>query len=206
MSWVERPPDAILSLEEAARTARAASGRAVLQGYRGLLAKLPPGEMVPRKNGLDVSVFAEALPDLALCAIEGDHRCCFRLVGERLRARMGFSPVGQNYYDFVPDIRKVNAARAMTMVVRTPMGFNVSIGQQYSSGEVLTVEAVAVPLRSDEPGVDGFILFADVALNRWSRVSNDGVRMLGGAVERRELIDLGYGVDTEFRDLAWVVP
>jgi hypothetical protein len=204
MTWTEHAPDAILTLDQAVRAAREPSCRTVLAGYAALMADLPQGQPVPAKNGIDLSAFSEAMPDLALCAIEGDTRCVYRLVGDRLRTRLGFNPVGQNYYDFVPDVRRAHAAHAMTMVVRTPMAFGVGIEQHYSSGEILLVEAVAVPLASDERGVDGFILFADVAVNRWSRLSQDGVRLLGANVARRDLIDLGYGVDTGFRDLVRV--
>ena len=56
-------------------------------------------------------------------------------------------------------------------------------------------------MRSEEPGVDGFILFSDQALGRRAGAPATPPRLLGANVRRRDLIDLGFGVDTGFRDL-----
>ena len=118
-----------------------------------------------------------------------------------MKERFGFNPTGQDYYQFVPEIRRRYARWAMNMAVATPCGFRAELEQVYSSGDVAIIEVAAVPLLSDEPGVDGFILFADCALTRWQRYRDTVVTLKGANVLRRDLIDLGFGVDADFRYL-----
>ncbi len=199
MSWIEMQPASIVALADAGTLFKSKAGVALYRGYLRLLAAA--GGAIPAKNALDLSGFAGMLADAALCAVSEPDRCEYRITGERLKQRVGFNPTGTNYYDLVPAIRRPYAIRAMRMVVTVPSGFRALIEQTYSSGEVVTTEAVGFPLRSEEPGIDGFILFSDQALERRAGVPATPPRLLGANVVRRDLIDLGFGVDTGFRDL-----
>lgn len=197
--WVERPPASIVPIAQAAALFQSEICRLLFEGYASQFAAA--GNAVPAKSAFDLYELRKTLPDAVLCAITVPDRCVYRVAGERLKARLGFNPTGQDYYQFVPEIRRRYARWAMNMVVATPCGFRAEIEQSYSSGEVALIEVAAVPLLSDEPGVDGFILFADCALTRWQRYDNTSVTLQDANVVRRDLIDLGFGVDTDFRDL-----
>lgn len=178
---------------------KTATCRRVAQAYLELLRK---GDgAIPAKNGVNLTGFATAMADMALTAVTKPDRCIYRLAGERLQRRMGINPIGRNYYDFVPEFRRDQAVRAMTMVVDVPCGFRAEIQQNYSDGSIRLVEAVGLPLTSDEPDVDGFILFGDRQIEYDIMTSRDDVSLLGANVVRRDLIDLGYGVDEQFEDL-----
>jgi hypothetical protein len=199
MAWTEKPPTAIVALADLAPLLRTDSARVLATGYAQLLAS--GGGAIPPKASLDLAPIARMLADAALAAIESPERCIYRLVGENLKNRIGFDPTGLNYYDLVPAIRRDYAMRAMNMVIAKPMGFRADIAQVYSSGEALTIESLGMPLVSHEPGVEGFILFADEAVSRWDRRMAEGTRLLGANVVRRDLVDIGFGVDADFRDL-----
>jgi hypothetical protein len=199
MAWTEKPPATIVALADLAPLLRTDSAKFLASGYAKLLAA--SGGAIPSKASLDLSPIARMLADVALVAIEAPDRCIFRLVGENLKNRMGFDPTNLNYYDLVPDIRRGYAQRAMNMVIGRPMGFRADITQVYSSGEALTIETLGMPLASNESGVEGFILFADEAQSRWDRRLAAGTRLLGANVVRRDLVDIGFGVDADFRDL-----
>jgi hypothetical protein len=199
MPWIEKPPTAIVALAELAPLLRTESAKVLASGYVQLLATTAGA--IPPKASLDLAPIARMLADAALVAIETPERCIYRLVGENLKNRIGFDPTGLNYYDLVPEIRRLYAMRAMNMVIGQPMGFRADIAQVYSSGEALTIESLGVPLASNEQGVKGFILFADEALSRWDRRMAEGTRLLGANVVRRDLVDIGFGIDPDFCDL-----
>jgi len=201
MPWTERPPDRTIPLDAAAGACRTEAARGLAAGWTRLYRE---AGRIPSKSGLDPAAFVAALPHVALCAVRVGESCVWRITGEALKDRMGFDPRGRDYYDFVPPERRLHATRAMDMVVTVPSGFRAEIVQRYSGGRVLSVEAVGLPLLSSERGVDGFILFADQALPATEGVSSDPSRMLGANVVRRDLIDLGFGVDDGFRDLVRV--
>ncbi len=199
MAWNEKPATAIVALADLPPLLKTESARILAAGYAQLLAA--SGGAIPSKASLDLAPIARMLADAALVAIETPDRCIYRLVGENLKNRIGFDPTGLNYYDLVPEIRRRYAARAMNMVSGRPMGFRADITQVYSSGEALTIESLGMPLASNEPGIQGFILFADEAQTRWDRRVEEGTRLLGANVVRRDLVDIGFGVDADFRDL-----
>ena len=123
--------------------------------------------------------------------------------GKDLKARMGFNPTGANYYDYVPEERRRFAADAMHMVIDTPCAFRAEVRQSYSTGLSLIIEATGFPLISNEAGVDGFIIFADQAVDDSIEIHTDRRRLLGANVEQRDLIDLGAGIKTDFVDMVW---
>lgn len=197
--WKPRKPFKSGPLDKAMDDFKTATCRRVAQAYWNLLQE--GGGVIPNKNGVDLTEFATAMSDMALTAVSKPDRCVYRLAGERLQRRIGFSPIGRNYYDFVPEFRRDQAVRAMNMVVDVPCAFRAEIQQDYSDGSIRLVEAVGFPLTSDEPGVDGFILFGDRQIDYDIMTSKDDVSLLGANVIRRDLIDLGFGVDEQFEDM-----
>lgn len=199
MAWILRAPETICSLREAQSLFATESCRIVAAAYLTILERSQGA--IPDKSDFDLDAFAKALPHVALCAITRPDRCIYRVAGEILKRRIGFNPTGRNYYDLVPERRRPHAAHAMNMVVDVPCGFRAVIDQDYTVGPHRSIEAVGLPLRSGEPGVDGFIIFADEALDEAARGRRDDTSLVGANVVRRDLIDLGFGVDADFRDL-----
>ena len=159
------------------------------------------GGRLPPKGRLDVTRLARAVPHLLLFALTRPDKCIYRVAGEDVKARIGRNPAGLNYYDLVPPVRRTNAMWAMNMVIDVPCAWRVEIEQSYSSGISRLVEAAAFPLASAQADVDGFVVLADCMIGQGARGAEDGVTLLGTNVVRRDLIDIGFGVDGTFEDL-----
>lgn len=199
MPWVTRRPHSIVALADSLPLFRTGCCRELAAAYLELLRS--EGGKVPAKSRLDVTRIPAVIPHLILGAITLPDRCIYRVVGEEVRTRIGRNPVGLNYYEFVPAERRAHAMRAMNMVVAVPSGFRVEIEQTYSSGLGRLVEAVAFPLASTQAGVDGFAVLAECAIGEAEQAAAPGVTLLGTNVARRDLIDIGFGVDEGFEDL-----
>jgi hypothetical protein len=199
MEWREQAPASVTTLEALLPEFRTTAARAFAEGYLEMRAQA--GGKLPSKTGLDMSRLVKAIPHFALVAVTFAGPCVYRLAGEALQERIGFNPIGRNYYDFVPEGRRASAARAMEMVARHPCGFRALVQQVYDDGATRTMETLGLPLDDREPGVDGFILFADQALPGPTTYEAPGKRWLGANLLRRDLIDLGFGVDPDFVDL-----
>jgi len=199
MAWIQRKPASVCSLSEASPLFLTGACRTLAEGYRELLERT--NGAIPLKNQFDVVRFVKAIPHLALCAIKKPDQCIYRVAGEGLKDRIGFNPTGQNYYDFVPEGRRTHAAQAMHMAIDVPCGFRSVIEQQYSNGLAATVEAVGFPLITEESDLDGYLIFADQGVDVPSQLALSASRLLGANVMRRDLIDLGFGVDDNFVDL-----
>ncbi len=200
--WVEQSPASIVPLESAEQVCQFSYGKEAVRWYFARLRDV--GGRIPRKNGLDLRGLENALPFCTLLAVTADGRCLFRLTGEQMLQRIGFNPAGMDYYDLVPEIRRPYARWAMTMVVSIPSSFHCLIEQRYSSGETVMIESIGFPLASDDPAIEGFILFVEDAVSRWNRLEEPGARLLGANVTLRNLIDIGFGVDETYRDLVQV--
>ena len=197
--WTARKPLNVGPLEQALECFRTTTCRQVAEAYLQLLRGNNGG--IPAKNGVDLTGFAAAMSDLALTAVIKPDRCIWRLAGEKMQRRIGLDPIGRNYYDFVPAVRRKHAIRAMHMVVDLPCAFRVEIEQDFGEDVSRRVEVVGLPLSSDEAGVDGFILFGEREIDPDPEFPTDGIPMSGANVLRRDLIDLGYGVDENFEDI-----
>lgn len=199
MRWHSVRPSYCPSIEAVLQTIRTEPCRELAQGYGQLLRDC--GGRVPGKNGLDIGRFPVAVPHLLLSAVTKPDRCVYRLVGEAIRNRMGLKEiVGMNYYDLVARKRLASARAAMNMVVTVPCGFRSEVLEVNSSGQRNMVEVLGLPLASEEPGIDGFVLCAVGPLDPSERPRERGVWVAGTNVVSRELIDLGAGVDVDFVD------
>lgn len=199
MAWIRRTPRCFGSIEAALGRFRTVACSDMAVAYRDLLVET--GGRIPRKNGLDVARFRSLMSDLVLTAIIKPDKCIYRIAGEAMKDRIGMNPVGRNYYDFVPAERRENAIAAMHMVIDRQCAFRAEIEQRYTDGRSKVIEAFAAPLLSDEPGVDGFILFGDRVFVERRPVLDEGPLLQGANVVARDLIDLGRGVDPDFYDL-----
>ncbi|MEQ8602569.1 MAG: PAS domain-containing protein [Marivibrio sp.] len=196
--WVRMKPAAVYPLDEAEPYCRSEASRRLVRAY--LAWRGAETGAIPRKNGLDLPRLGPVMEHMVLSAVSKPDKCLYRLAGEEMKARIGMNPVGRNYYDFVPPERVEQARRAMNMVIDTPCGFRAEIDQRYSDGRSRRIECLGLPLASDDPTVDGFILFSDCEIGRAEPGLRQGM-LLGAQVVRRELIDIGFGVDERFEDV-----
>ena len=199
MTWTTRKPDFVGPLETVVPRIKTGAVRALAEGYAVHL-KAAGGE-IPTFKMLDIGLFAKALEHLLLCSIVKPDRCTYRIVGEMLRRRLGFNPVGQNYFDYVPEERLEYARGSIFMVIDQPCGFRAEVEQTYSDGRSILIESVAFPVRSTRKGEDGMVIFCDQAVERLDFLEQNRPTYLGSNVVRRDLIDIGYGVDEDFEDL-----
>jgi hypothetical protein len=198
MNWVTRRPHSTVPLAAAGELYKTCCCRELAAAYGRLLAahcgRLPP------KNALDVTALPRVIPHLILCAVTPPDRCIYRIVGEDVKGRIG-NRVGRNYYDLVPAARRQHSMWAINMLVAVPCAWRVEIEQVYDSGIARLVEATAFPLASAEPGVAGFIVLADCEIGPSEAAAPGEVTLIGTNILRRDLIDIGFGVDEAFADL-----
>ncbi len=121
---------------------------------------------IPCKAMLDISLFAPVLPFTAIFAVEGNEKSVYRLVGEAWKQRIGMNPTGMNYFEMVPESNRPTAIAMSRTIIDTPCGLRLLTQQFDEIGPNAVTELLCLPLGSDEPEVDGFIL--DVAAPRVS--------------------------------------
>lgn len=187
------PCDPAPSLERIVPCLETEPARILAEGYAALLRAAPRGA-IPAKNGLDVAAFAAVLPHVVLCAVTLGGPCAYRLAGQIMQERVGFNPVGRDYYEFVPPGRRDAARAAMETAITVPCGFRALVEQSYSRGLTRRVEALGLPLSSTEARVDGFLIFADSMLGGPDPLADPGRTWLGADLIRRDWIDLGFGI------------
>jgi hypothetical protein len=199
MGWTTLKPNYAGALKGALDLYRTPACRMLATGFLAMLEDADG--VIPHKKDLELRNFVAVMPHLALVAVTKPDKCIYRIAGESLKERVGLNLAGRNYYDFVPPERREFAARAMHMVIDTPCAVRAEIQQSYSGGVGLMIEAAGFPLKSSEAGTDGFILFADQAIERDDSYHEVHPHLRGANVVRRDLIDLGFGIDETFEDM-----
>lgn len=202
MEWVSKKPEFVGNLDEISARCKTESGRRLIAGYAKYLHA--NGNHPPKFTDLDISDFAASTPHIALGSVIKDHRCEFRIIGENLRERMSFPTARVNYYDYVPADRVASVKRVMEMVVETPCGFRADLQQVYTSGQLMYAEAVALPLAPARDGEAGQILFSDQTTEDLGFGPKENQALLGANLVRRDIIDIGHGIDHTFEDMVRV--
>jgi hypothetical protein len=116
---------------------------------------LPRGEAaVPDRGALSLHGFKTMLPDMGLIDImpgtPPTSRVC--LVGERIRERIPFPIVGQDYFHYVPAHMRPTTEQRLQTLVRQPCGLWQVLGIHYQRGLFKSLEITALPLwRKDGP-------------------------------------------------------
>ncbi|WP_193172208.1 PAS domain-containing protein [Nisaea nitritireducens] len=197
--WISHKPGHHADMNDALPSFVTRSCTLLATGYAKLMQN--NGGKIPAKNGLDISSFGPVMANTALGAVTLGSACTFRIAGESIRERFAQKLVGTDYYDLVDPARRSCAMKSMDMAVSFPCAFRAELLQKYDNGEERRAEACAFPLLSDEPDIDGFILFANEDIDRTRRISVIRPVLTKSWVIHRELIDLGFGIDESFEDL-----
>jgi hypothetical protein len=140
---LEREPDALASQRSKDSLAFEAAWRA-----------LPRQGAIPDRRDLSLHHFKKMLPDIGLLEITPGTpprtRVC--VVGERIRERIPFPVVGQDYFHYVPAQMRATAERRMQTLVDQPCGLWQILGIHYQRGLFKSLELTVFPLgREDGP-------------------------------------------------------
>ncbi|HEY7978885.1 MAG TPA: hypothetical protein VID67_11855 [Rhizomicrobium sp.] len=134
---LEREPDALSQQRTKDSLAFEAAWRA-----------LPRNGFLPDRRDLSLHRFKKMLPDIALLdIIPGEQtrsRVC--VVGERIRERIPFPVVGQDYFHFVPAHMRAASERRLRTLVGHPCGLWQVLGIHYQRGLFKSLELTAFPL------------------------------------------------------------
>ncbi|MGO1119079.1 PAS domain-containing protein [Rhodovibrionaceae bacterium A322] len=156
---------------------------------------------IPSKQQLDIGCFTYALPNIVLFAVSKPGQCRVRVIGEKLKSHSGLNTTGRNYYDFITPERRRSSQQAMELLIDRPCATRAIIEQTHADGQTRVIEAVALPLMSDEEGVDGFTLCCDQRIEDNPHPDEEMAARTNAQVLRRDWIDLGFGVPTDFCDI-----
>lgn len=106
------------------------------------------GGLIPDRGDLSLHKFKYLLPDIALMDIMPGNpvrsRVC--LVGERIRERISFPVVGQDYFHYVPAHMRPTTSRRLQALVTQPCGLWQILGIHYQRGLFKSLEVTAFPL------------------------------------------------------------
>mgnify|MGYP001546213479 CR=1 FL=1 len=121
---------------------------------------LPRKGAMPDRRDLSLSGFKKMLPDTALLdIIPGTpvrSRVC--LVGERIRERVPFPVVGQDYFHYVPAHLRATAERRLQSLVTQPCGLWQVLGIHYQQGVFKSLELTALPFQQKEGAAQIMVL------------------------------------------------
>lgn len=203
MPWREKKPGYIASIEEAESLCATESAKKMAAVYARLFRG--SGNRVPAFRDLELRDVARAAPHMALCSVGFGTHCTIRFFGEELKRRVGINPVGRNFFDFVHPDRADSIRQVMEMLVRYPCGYLANVRQEYMSGRIIIVETLALPLLRSRGPDDGQVVLCDTPIGTAGATLERDRVLLSADVVNRDLIDLGFGVDEDFRDLvaAW---
>lgn len=123
---------------------------------------LPRNGLVPDRRDLSLHRFKKFLPDMALIDILPGGRSRIRIVGECIRERIPFPPVGQDYFQFLPVQLRAIAAQRLRAIVSHPCGIWQVLGIHYQRGVFKSIELTGFPLFREDgpPQIMGLLLFS----------------------------------------------
>jgi len=199
MVWKYKKAGYIASIGEVEERCQTDQSKEMVRAYRNLL-ETSQGKL-PVFRDIDLAKVKMAAPNVALCSVGIGRHCTIRFFGDGLRRRVGVSPVGRDFFEFVHPERAESIRQVMEMLVRYPCAYLAQVRQEFTSGRTIIVETVAFPLASSRTEDDGQVILTDTPIGDAETMLDRDKVLLSADVLRRDLIDLGYGVDETFEDL-----
>ena len=161
---------------------------------RQLLAEwsgLPKRDCVPDRASFDPMAVASILPVVSLLQQLSADEWRFRLIGTELERRWGRSLTGCNYIEIVsPDVAAI-MRREFSAIVEHPCGSWSMRRLQFQSGQLVEVETLRLPLRSDD-GEMTLVLSCSGEVGTTKPFSPDQPREII-AVAQQRFFDIGAG-------------
>jgi hypothetical protein len=187
---LEREPDA-LSLQ------RTGDSLAFEAAWRAL----PRSGWMPDRRDLSLHQFKKMLPDIALMDIipgtPTRSRVC--VVGERIRERIPFPVIGQDYFHFVPAQMRPAAERRLRTLADQPCGLWQVLGIHYQRGLFKSLELTAFPL-CREDGPTQLMVLAVYSRGQACDVPTDLAMISLDRASATAFLDIGAGLPTRHLD------
>lgn len=156
---------------------------------------LPKSDVVPDRSALSLHGFKKMLPDVALFDImpgtPPKSRVC--LVGERIRERIPFPVIGQDYFHHVPAHMRGTAEQRLQTLVRHPCGLWQVLGIHYQRGLFKSLEITALPLWRKE-GPPQIMVLAVYSRGQVCDVPTDLALVSLDKATATAFLDIGAGV------------
>jgi hypothetical protein len=165
---------------------------AVAQQLFAAWAGLPKRDFVPDRASFDPMAVASILPVVSLLQRLGADEWRFRLVGTELERRWGRSLTGCNYIELVSLAMAEIMRRELVAIAQQPCGSWSLRRLQFRSGQLVEVETLRLPLRSDEGGIT-LVLSCSGELGTTKPYSLDQPREVI-AFAPHQFVDLGAGI------------
>lgn len=155
---------------------------------------LPKRGIIPDRRDLSLHKFKHMLPDIALIdIIPGTpvrSRIC--IVGERIRERLQFPVIGQDYFHFVPAHMRPTTSRRLQHLVTQPCGLWQILGIHYQRGLFKSLEVTAFPL-AREGGPSQIMVLAVYSRGQVCDVPQDLALVSLDRASATVFLDLGAG-------------
>jgi hypothetical protein len=156
---------------------------------------LPRNGIVPDRRDLSLHKFKKFMPDMALIDIlpgmPARSRIC--VVGECIRERLPFPPVGQDYFQFLPVQLRAIAAQRLKAIVSQPCGIWQVLGIHYQRDVFKSIELTGFPLfrENGPPQIMGVILYSQ---GQVSDIPGDVAMISLDRATATAFLDIGAGV------------
>lgn len=162
-------------------------------------ASLPKVGGIPRRDAFRPEDVPRLLPNVVIHELVSPELLRIRLIGSSVVEDYGQEITGRNYLDFVEESRRPKASAAIFAICRQPAGMLVQLRSLTRTGQVLTRESIAFPMRGDDD-VANLVYFCSSPARERERdyvAEADELQVMN--VMRRAYIDIGAGLP-DFRD------
>lgn len=159
---------------------------------------LPAHDLIPWRRDFLPESIPGLLPNLVIHELISPEHIRLRLVGTAVVDDYGQEITDRNYLDFVEEARRPKASRAIFLVCEHPTGMLVHLNSTSASGQTLTRESIAFPMRDDD-GRARFVYFCSNPARERTTYFDEPDALKVMTVLDRRFLDIGAGVPS-FQD------
>lgn len=159
---------------------------------------LDPIDLVPCRDRFAPEELRGLMANLVIHELVSPDFIKLRLVGTAVVDDYGQEITDRNYLDFVEEERRPKASRAIHLVCEQPCGMLVHLRSTTASGNILTRESIAFPMRNDNDVANLVYFCSSPARERETYIDDPDELLVMGILHRR-FIDIGAGIP-DFQD------
>ena len=154
---------------------------------------LAPDDLVPNRSDFSPERIPGLLSNLVIHELIAPDFIKLRLVGTAVVDDYGQEITGRNYLDFVEPERRAKASKAIFNICEQPCGMLVYLQSISESGNLLSRESIAFPMRDDD-GDARLVYFCSSSAPERTAFFDERDELKVITVRDRRFIDIGAGL------------
>ena len=146
------------------------------------------------QSALPMRTFAPLMANITLMERENEDQVTYRIAGENIKNRLGFNPVGKNFFNLLSSEIRANARVTNEKIITHPCGHYLVYENEYETGQRMISESLMLPMKKESDTETNLILGYHFHHHATGVLAPQNQTSLVVHHSTNEFVDIGSGI------------